>query len=59
VHYKPLHLHPRYAPYGKGQTPVTDKVWPYMLSLPMHPGLSDADAHRVAKTILAYAAKLP
>lgn len=55
VHYKPLYYHARYKRYGgKKDTPIVDRVWPTMLSLPMHPALTNADAHRVAKTILSF-----
>lgn len=49
VHYKPIHL---YACYGNRPVlPVSEKAFESILSLPMHPGLSDDDVARVCETI--------
>jgi perosamine synthetase len=52
VHYKPLYHHPRYKKYGPAKnTPITEKIWPHILLLPMHPHMSEADARRVVKAV--------
>ena len=49
VHYKPIHL---YKCYGNTPSlPVAEKIWKQILSLPMHPGLTDEDIIRVCDTI--------
>ena len=50
VHYPiPLHLQPAMASLGgqPGDLPVAEKAAREVLSLPLHPGLSDAQAHAV------------
>lgn len=54
VHYKPLYLHKRYAPFWKKNTPITDKIWPQILLLPVHPGMTKQDALLVVKTINSF-----
>jgi perosamine synthetase len=55
VHYRPLYHHLRYKKYGSAKnTPVTERVWSHILLLPCHPHMTAADAHRVAKAVLAY-----
>ncbi len=51
VHFIPLHMHSYYAErcgVTSGQLPVADAVFPRLLSLPIHPGMSRADAEQVA-----------
>jgi perosamine synthetase len=49
VHYKPIHM---YGCYGnKPELPIAEYVWERLLSLPMHPQLSDGDARRVCDAI--------
>lgn len=49
AHYKPIHT---YSCYGdQPSLPVAEKVFKRLLSLPMHPGLSDSDVKRVIKII--------
>lgn len=52
IHYKPNHLLTR---YGGGTTslPVTEQLYGEILSLPLHPGLSEADVDRVSDCVLA------
>lgn len=54
VHYKPIHL---YSCYGnRPSLPVAEAVFARILSLPMHPGLSDDDVHFVVDTIRSFRA---
>lgn len=54
VHYKPVHL---YGCYGHNPTlPVAEEQCARLLSLPMHPGLSDDDADRVIDAVNAFTA---
>lgn len=50
IHYKPNHL---LTLFGGGQIslPVTEQVFAELLSLPLHPGLQDADVVRVCGAI--------
>ena len=46
VHYVPVHLHPFYRKRfhtGPGMCPVAEKVYEQIISLPLFPGMSDAD----------------
>ncbi|MBL8800127.1 MAG: UDP-4-amino-4,6-dideoxy-N-acetyl-beta-L-altrosamine transaminase [Planctomycetia bacterium] len=50
VHYVPVHLHPFYRQrFGTaaGLCPVAEQAYRHILSLPIYPGLSDADQTRV------------
>jgi perosamine synthetase len=49
VHYIPVPWHPYYQQLGyrKGQWPITENAYERLLSLPMWPGMSDADAEDV------------
>jgi dTDP-4-amino-4,6-dideoxygalactose transaminase len=54
VHFIPLHLHPYYRDtygYGPGQFPVAQSNYERMLSLPLHPGLSDGDVADVITAV--------
>ncbi len=58
IHYPvPLHLQTVYTPMGykPGDFPVTEKAAAEILSLPMYPGLSDADQVRVVTEIIEHA----
>ena len=50
VHYKPNHL---LSLYGGGSVslPVTERIFDELLTLPLHPGLSDADVDRVCDVL--------
>jgi len=50
IHYKPNHL---LAYYGGGRIslPVTEKLYEELLSLPLHPGLSDGDIEYVCESV--------
>jgi perosamine synthetase len=53
VHYVPIYRHPLYARDGLGreQFPNTEAAYSGLLSLPMHPSLSDGDQDRVVATL--------
>lgn len=52
VHYRPIHL---YKCYGNTpHLPVAERLFPRILSLPMHPGLSDADVDCVIECIRSF-----
>ena len=53
VHYRPVHLHPYYADLGykRGICPVAEREYDGLLSLPMWPGLAEADQDRVVDLI--------
>ena len=50
---KPMHLQAPYAQYGggEGSLPVSETICEEVMSLPMHPYLSDEDASRVAEMV--------
>ena len=51
IHYKPNHLL-RFYGARRGELPVTERVYDELLSLPLHPDLTDADQSLVVSTIL-------
>lgn len=52
VHYKPIHQH---ACYGdQPSLPAAEEVSKKILSLPMHPGLTDDDVHYVVDTLHSF-----
>lgn len=56
VHYPvPIHLMPAYEwlGYRAGDLPVTEKAAREVLSLPLHPGLTDNDIRQVADVLIA------
>jgi len=56
VHYEPVHLHPYYRQTlgtGPGLCPVAEAAGQAIMSLPLHPGLSDADIETVIGGVLA------
>ncbi len=58
IHYRlPVHLQPAYRGRimcQEGGLPCTERLCPNILSLPIFPQLTEADAHRVCESILAY-----
>lgn len=54
VNYIPVHLHPFYRRRfgtGPGLCPVAEKAYERILSLPMYPGMSDADVGAVVSAV--------
>jgi UDP-4-amino-4-deoxy-L-arabinose-oxoglutarate aminotransferase len=55
VHFIPLHLHPHYQQrygYAAGDFPVAESIYERSISLPIWPGMTDAQVDRVAATLL-------
>lgn len=55
VHFIPLHLHPHYQKrygYAPGDFPVAEALFERSISLPIWPGMTDAQVDRVAATLL-------
>jgi dTDP-4-amino-4,6-dideoxygalactose transaminase len=59
VHFIPVHHLPYYrdliGPADCAELPTADRVFPQLLSLPMFPGLSDADVARVCEALAGLA----
>ncbi len=56
VHYpRGVHEQPAFAPFVREPLPVTERAMKEVVSLPLHPWLSDADAERVVEAVLASA----
>ena len=56
VHYIPLHLQPYYRKkfgYKRGDFPESESYYDSALTIPMFPGMSDADCERVVKAVLS------
>ncbi len=55
VHYIPIHTQPYYAALGfrRGDFPVAEAYYARALSLPLFPGLSEAQQDRVVETLRA------
>ncbi|MBK7864871.1 MAG: DegT/DnrJ/EryC1/StrS family aminotransferase [Archangiaceae bacterium] len=54
VHWMPLHLHPYYRKTfntGPGMFPVAEEVWPRLVSLPLFPGMTEAEQGEVIGAI--------
>ena len=55
VHFIPLHLHPHYQRrygYAAGDFPVAERIFEQSISLPVWPGMTDAQVDRVASVLL-------
>jgi perosamine synthetase len=55
VHFIPLHLHPHYQRrygYRPGDFPVAESIFQRSISLPIWPGMTEAQVDRVAATLL-------
>jgi len=50
---KPLHLHPHFAKLGykEGDFPIAERIAQQILSLPVHPGLTDEDIQKIIKAV--------
>ncbi|MFH1567347.1 MAG: DegT/DnrJ/EryC1/StrS family aminotransferase [Gemmatimonadota bacterium] len=55
VHFYPNHLYQIFRPYTT-RLPVTEAVWQRILSVPLYPGLSDAQQDRVIDCLRRFAA---
>lgn len=56
VHYIPLHYHPFYQKilsYKKGNFPVAEMVYEEIISLPIFPGMTEADVNTVINSVKA------
>jgi len=54
VHFIPVHLHPFYREhfgYRKGDLPRAEAIYDQIVSLPLYPRMTEADAHDVIKTV--------
>lgn len=50
VHYKPCHLFDVYRPY-RAALPVTDALWPQLITLPMFPSMTQSEVERVIAAV--------
>ena len=50
VHYKPCHLFDVYRPY-RTALPVTDSVWPHLITLPMFPSMTGGEIEQVVDAV--------
>lgn len=56
VHWRPLHLHPYYEEtfgWRPEDLPVATRVWPRLVSLPLFPGMTDAEFGHVVAGVRA------
>jgi perosamine synthetase len=53
VHYYPINLHPYYKD-SRAVVPVANEIWKRILSLPMYPGMTDADQERVIEAVRSF-----
>lgn len=54
VHWMPLHLHPFYRDkyaFAPGTFAVAERIWPQLISLPLFPGMTEAEQHQVVASI--------
>lgn len=51
MHYIPNHLYPMYHPYVTAPLPVTESVWLELLTLPLHPNMTDDDVAYIIDVI--------
>ncbi len=50
VHYYPCHLHPSYI-HLKATVPISSEIWKRILTLPIHPNITDEDLDRILQRI--------
>lgn len=56
VHYEPVH---HYKVFNKaGDLPVTEKVWPHLLTLPLYPDMTDEDFERITTEIIKFGERM-
>lgn len=51
IHYKPNHLLTYFSRKNQGEFLVTDKLYPTLLTLPLHPDLTEVDVKYVVKVL--------
>ena len=51
VHYKPNHLHSYFSDPSAAPLPVTERLYGELMTIPMHPALSDDDVRLVCSTL--------
>ena len=54
VHWRPLHLHPLYSEklgWSREEFPVASKVWETLVSLPLFPGMQEAEIDHVVTIV--------
>ncbi|HEY6295467.1 MAG TPA: DegT/DnrJ/EryC1/StrS aminotransferase family protein [Streptosporangiaceae bacterium] len=60
VHFIPVHHLPYFRDLigleASGELPTADEIFPRLLSLPMHPGMTDSDVDRVCEVLAGLAA---
>lgn len=56
VHYQPNHLYTVYEPYRRS-LPVTEQVWQDIVTLPLHPAMTDDDIGRVIAAVRDFSPK--
>jgi len=56
---RPMHRQPAYQALARGPLPVSDRLCERVLSLPMHPYLTDAEIDQVCAALLGDAAQSP
>lgn len=65
VHYPLVHLHPYYRRtfgYSEGTCPIAESIFPRVMTLPLYPAMTDADAADVVtavRTVCSYFRKDP
>lgn len=57
VHFKPLHVMTAYAKYAKYPLPITDKVWPTLLTLPVFNTLTWAECEYIIDCVKKFYTK--
>jgi dTDP-4-amino-4,6-dideoxygalactose transaminase len=60
VHWKPLHMMPYYVEtygYSPGDFPVAASLWPRLVTLPLFPGMTDAEIAQVVAAVRAVCAE--
>jgi len=53
VHYYPCHLQPSYI-HHKAIVPITTDIWKKILTLPIHPNITDEDLDRIVASIRSF-----
>ena len=50
-HYQPNHLLSYYKKLSKKKLPITEKIFPELITLPLHPDLSNKDVNYVCQSL--------